>query len=69
MKEVKALDAGKCRYCGASIYWTRSAKNNKPMPVQVKITTIVDKHGQVVSGHESHVPYCPNFPGNKKGNS
>ena len=67
MQEIKALDRGKCKFCGASIYWTRTARNDKPMPLQVKITTIVDKFGEVINGHEPHHAYCPKYPkGGKK---
>lgn len=67
MREVKSLDKGICKYCGRSIYWTRTAKNNKPAPVEIKGVTGFDKYGDVVTVHEAHQANCPDYPSNPKG--
>ena len=62
LREVKPTNLGKCRFCGESILWIRTAENNKPMPLQRSITTIVNKFGEVVTGRESHFAHCEKYP-------
>lgn len=62
LREKKKLDLGKCKFCGATIYWIRTAKNNRPMPLEFKQTRIIDQFGEVQQGHEPHYAHCPNYP-------
>jgi len=59
-------DKGVCKFCGKTIYWIRTAKNNKPTPIEIRVTTIYNKDREIVQGHEPHHAHCPNYPGNKR---
>lgn len=47
-----------CRSCSKPIVFVRLA-SGKDMPADPRKVTIVDDHGRIVSGHESHFATCP----------
>jgi len=52
------MTEGHCQACGEKIGWIKT-KNNKQMPVDLKITTIVTEDGRTEKGYSPHWAGCP----------
>lgn len=47
-----------CRRCGANIEWIKT-KNDKNMPVDPRLITIITKKGRIFKGYVPHWITCP----------
>ena len=48
-----------CKGCGREILWGKT-KQGRWVPVDPKLITIFDEHGEVQVGHVPHHSTCPN---------
>jgi len=56
-----------CKRCSQEIKFIKSAKNQKWLPVNIKLESVVTEEGKIVKGYTPHWATCPNAQEFRKG--
>ena len=51
--------AGRCRSCGAEIFWIKNTQTGKLIPCDPRVRTVITETGNCIKGRETHFATCP----------